>query len=83
MFGVQLTIRTIISFIFLSLHSELPLVSSGIPLQWQQINPIGNSPAARYSHSAVTFDSPQGMIYFVWRIFGPFPTGLQFGMSVL
>ena len=68
MFGVQLTIRTIISFIFLSLHSEIPLVSSGIPLQWQQINPIGNSPAARYSHSAVTFDSPQGMIY----LFGGF-----------
>jgi len=33
------------------------------PLQWEQIRPIGVSPAARHGHAAVTLDSQQGMLY--------------------
>jgi hypothetical protein len=39
-----------------------------VPLQWEQIQPIGKAPDARYSHTSVTFSSSQGIVY----LFGGF-----------
>ena len=58
------TVHLILSFFILT---EI-ICTAGIPLQWEKIDPIGSSPAARYGHCAVSFNSSQGMIY----LFGGF-----------
>ena len=51
----------------------------GNPLQWEQIEPIGSSPAARYSHCMVVFNSSQGMVYLFGGFFGISPSDCESG----
>ena len=46
----------------LALFLGSPSVRS-VPLQWEQISAVGESPAARHSHAAVGIDAMQGNLF--------------------
>ena len=34
-----------------------------LPLQWEEIDPVGRGPPARYRHASATLDSVQGALF--------------------
>jgi hypothetical protein len=50
--------------IFLALLLLMYLVTAeALPLQWEEIHPIGISPSARYRHASATIDSVEGAVF--------------------
>jgi hypothetical protein len=46
----------------LTLVALLPFAAAA-PLQWQQVQPVGDGPTARYSHGSCTCDAMQGALF--------------------
>lgn len=58
----------------LILLSFLPFAAAA-PLQWEQVQPVGEGPSARYAHGSSTCDAMQGAFF----IFGGTPPALPAG----